>query len=166
MAITLYGNKQAFIQVVQTVVTSASTQANTEPAWQDLTGYSVTITPSSSSNKILLNMHFGCVSSSTNYIGFRFLRNGTVIAVGDLSGSKPQVTFRCMRESDTNHNKATPSMTFLDSPSSTSAVTYQLQWQAEGSGTIYLNRTQFDSTTGVVGGRSISTFTATEVAYA
>ncbi len=166
MAVTIYGNKQLATQIVQTVVTSATTQANTEPAWQDLTGYSVTITPSSSSNRILLQMNFGCVTSSTNYIGFRFLRNGTVIGVGDLSGSRPQVTFRCMRESDTNHNKANPSMTFLDSPATTSAVVYQLQWQSEGSGTIYLNRSQFDSSTGVVGGRSISTFTATEIAYA
>jgi hypothetical protein len=44
-----------------------------------------------------------------------------------------------MRENSTASIQ-TGSMTFLDSPATTSAVTYKLQWRASSGGTLYLNR--------------------------
>lgn len=169
MSVTISGSKQLFIQVAQTVVSAASTQSLTyvnASTWQDLSGYSVAITPSSSSNKVLIELRLGCCSSTTNYIGFRLLRNGTPIALADAAGTRPQATCRMMRESDGNHTKTGVSTLFLDSPATTSAVTYQWQWQCEGSGTIYLNRTQSDTDAQSYGARAISTITATEVSYA
>ena len=52
-------------------------------------------------------------------------------------------------------------LTALNSPSSTSAETYKLQYYAVQSATYYLNRGQSDSTSY---GRGASTFTAMEVA--
>jgi len=49
-------------------------------------------------------------------------------------------------------------MTYLDSPSTTSATTYKLQWEAESGETIYLNRSfgDGDASTSARGASSIT----------
>ena len=109
------------LQVKQLVVSSALTQTGGQwTTWVDLSGYSFSITPSSSSSRILYQISFGAMTQSTNAIVFRLVRNGTIIGVGDASGSRPQATFRNMREGDTNHTRTAPHFTYLDSPGTTS----------------------------------------------
>ena len=50
---------------------------------------------------------------------------------------------------------------FLDAPSTTSAITYQIQWATQASQTAYLNRAY---TQDAVYANTASTFTAMEVA--
>ena len=166
MAIAILGNSSIPVQCIQRVITTSLAQSGSsysQNQWFDLTGYSHVITPSSSSNKILFHVSFGAVTSSTNAINFRLVRNSTTIGVGDASGTRPQATFRCFREGDTNHVKTAPSFTFLDSPNTTSAVTYKIQWQGEGTPTIYINRAQSDTDGQSYGARTISTITLWEI---
>lgn len=155
----------SILQINQTVITSAMTQTGGAwTTWADLSGYSITITPTSATSKILYQISFGAVQQSTNAIVFRLVRNGTIIGVGDAAGSRPQATFRTMREGDTNHTKTAPHFTYLDSPGTTSAVTYKLQWTGEGDPTIYINRSQVDTDGQSYGARTISTMTVWEIA--
>jgi hypothetical protein len=153
------------LQVKQSVITSALVQTGGNwSTWVDLSGYSFSITPSSSSSRILYQISFGAMTQSTNAIVFRLVRNGTIIGVGDASGSRPQATFRNMREGDANHTRTAPHFTYLDSPGTTSSVEYKLQWTGEGSPTIYINRAQNDTDGQSYGARTISTITLWEIA--
>ena len=78
------------VQVVQAVKTdTASHDTNT---WTDISGLSLSITPASTSNKILISFHG---SGTTTNIGFiRLLRDSTEIGSGDGAGSR--VPCACM----------------------------------------------------------------------
>jgi hypothetical protein len=156
----------SILQVKQTVISSAMTMTGGQwTTWVDLTGYSISITPTSSTSKILYQISFGAMSQSSNAIVFRLVRNGTIIGVGDASGSRPQATFRNMRESDSNHTRTAPHFTYLDSPGTTSPVEYKLQWTGEAtSPTLYINRSQTDTDGQSYGARTISTMTVWEIA--
>ena len=156
----------SILQVKQTVISSAMTMTGGQwTTWVDLTGYSISITPTSSTSKILYQISFGAMIQSSNAIVFRLVRNGTIIGVGDASGSRPQATFRNMRESDTNHTRTAPHFTYLDSPGTTSPVEYKLQWTGEAtSPTLYINRSQTDTDGQSYGARTISTMTVWEIA--
>jgi len=112
------------LQVVSTIKTDSFT-ANTESlgTYTDITGLSVSITPSSATSKILVCFNIGaCGTGSTGDLLFRLVRNSTAIAIG--GGTYPStVAIRTLANELTN----TPSMTFLDSPSTTSATTYKVQ---------------------------------------
>ena len=145
------------LQIVQTVKTD--TTSHDTNTWTDISGLSLSITPSSVSNKILISFHG---SGSTTNIGFiRLLRDSTEIGSGGSAGSR--VSCACMfhRSGDSNLLESFGN-SYLVSPSSTCAVTYKLQWRDE-SGTIYLNRSVNDHNT-IAGSRTSSVITAMEVA--
>jgi hypothetical protein len=73
-------------------------------------------------------------------------RNGTVIGVGTQVGSREGVAAGDLYSPDDNRNQ-TFSMMYVDSPSSTSSVSYWAQTRAEqASGfTTYINRQTTDS---------------------
>lgn len=112
-------------------------------SWHN-TGVSATITPKYSNSKIIVQISLGRVGHySNNTMAFRVLRNGASSnpLQGDSSGSRPQLAFTLMRiTTDTNHTQGGVGFTGVDTPSTTSAVTYLLQAQCEGNGTWYLNR--------------------------
>ena len=125
---------------LSTAITSSS------QTWTDLGSFSVSITPSSTSNFILLSANFGsCIgSSSNNTTAFRFTRNGTPVAYGDQVGSsRDRASFRTssigkLMNGDSNH-AISVSFDAIDAPSSTSALTYKIQHENEN-GTVYINR--------------------------
>jgi hypothetical protein len=129
-------------QVVSTTKTDTFTMSST--TFTDITGLSVTITPSSSSSKILIIasvVHVGTVQTSAS--GIRLMRAGSAISVGDtagsrslVSGSESYATYGVSLASDT--------INYLDSPATTSATTYNIQIKAYSS-TAYVNRTPVDS---------------------
>ena len=145
------------VQVVQTVKTDpTSHDTNT---WTDISGMSVSITPTSASSKILVNFHG---SGSTVNLGYiRLLRDSTEIGSGGSAGSRIPVSCMFHRSGDSNLMESFGN-SYLDSPNTTSAVTYKLQWRDE-SGTIYLNRSVSD-TDSAAGIRTSSVITAMEVA--
>jgi hypothetical protein len=162
MAVTIRGSGQVPVQVVTQNLTSTFSAASS--AFTNVTGLSATITPTSSSNKVLVLVSLSCAASAT-VTGFaRVTRNGTAAFVGDVAGSRIQ-TDLYFRYYSANEANSYPMM-FLDSPATTSAVTYQVQIGAEGgSPTIYVNRSTGD-VDNTNYGRSASSITVMEIAYA
>lgn len=150
------------IQVVSTTKTDtfSTTSLNDNPA--AVTGLSISITPSSSSNKVLVSGHLSLgYQSGVTQCFFRLYRNGTHIGGGDAASNRPSVMGRTyVPDSGT---AGTVGFAFLDSPSTTSSTTYQIYIGTEGSGTVTLNRTLGDGDNRT-GARMSSTITAQEIA--
>ena len=132
------------LQVVSTHKSDAFTTTST--SFTDITGLSVTITPSSSSNKILVSYDItGSEDVDANRFYLRLLRGATVIGGGDSAGSR----FSGIGGFGTHNNtiqSGNVSGTFLDSPSTTSATTYKIQCSCTAGGnTGFINRTESDS---------------------
>lgn len=106
------------------------------------TAMSDSITPTSSSNKILIQMFLGRVGfSQHNSLAFRLKRGSTLLNVGTQIDSRQQITGAIMRiNDDNNHTWGMLNVTFIDSPNTTSSVTYMLEAQKEQNGDWYLNR--------------------------
>jgi len=147
----------SIVQVVQTVKTDTASHDTT--TWTDISGLSVSITPTSNASKVLVTFNG---SGSTNNLGFiRIMRDSTVIGVGASSSSRVSCTCIFHKSGDSNLQESF-SFSYLDSPSTISATTYKLQWRDE-SGTVYLNRTVNDND-GDSGSRTASVITVMEVA--
>jgi hypothetical protein len=136
------------LQVVSTTKTDVFTTTST--SYVDVTGYSVTITPSSASSKILIMYDININSDPATHDGrAQLIRDSTAIKIGDASGSQPRVTIQ--KVSANYYNDLTGQAgTFLDSPATTSAVTYKIQIQkfgGVGGDFISVNRTELDDTT-------------------
>ena len=147
------------LQIQYTAVTAA-TFTTGSTSFTDMTGMTVAITPAATSSKILLTANFSFdTSATTHFAAIKALRGVTDLSVGDAAGSR----VRCAVWGASYSNQATVnrSMTWLDSPSTTSATTYKLQIQMDG-GTFYLNRATTD-TDNASFPRTISTLTATEI---
>ena len=112
-------------------------------SYTDVTGLSVSITPTRSDSKILIFATVHGVGDSSTQAYFRFMRDSTPICVGDAAGSRVQATLGSMYYNQANDTKSC-SQTFLDSPSTTSAVTYKIQARTQGAGTIYIKRSRGD----------------------
>jgi len=120
------------IQVVQTVLTDGLTYTNTSFADIPSPGLSVSITPSSSSNKILVIADIACTGASGNYNIFQLVRDSTNIYLGTDSktyiGSKIYYPAGYSGAAVADHAAiGNVCMNFLDSPATTSAVTYKIQ---------------------------------------
>ena len=119
------------LQVVQTVKLDIFSTTNNYSNFTDITGFSVAITPSSSSNKILIVAQIsGSVTGTTQF--FNLLRGSTTIFQPSSGSFKSTVAADGM-------NTPHVTISFLDSPSTTSATTYKVQTAAQG-GTCYVNR--------------------------
>jgi hypothetical protein len=147
------------LQVVQTAKTDTASYAS--QTFGDLPGMSVTITPSSASNKVLVRytLNMGC---SGGLVNIQLFRNTTQIAMGNAAGSRPRATNANFRYYMDNNDITQVSFEYLDSPATASAVTYKLKVASEGGYTIYLNRTINDADS-FIGARGISTITAEEI---
>ena len=99
--------------------TKTDTQSFQSQSFQTISGLSVDITPSSSSNKVLV--HYSISVSCNNYGMFNLRRAGTEILRGDADGNRTRCTFEAGNMNQ--HEMQICSGTFLDSPSSTSALT-------------------------------------------
>ena len=127
-----------------------------------ITGLSVSITPSSASNKILVITHLnGAHSYNVNRVMATLFRDTTKIAVGGSVGSRQQVTGGFAGSNDSIIPQPI-TVTYLDSPSSTSALTYTWKIGTHGSGTAYVNRSAQDSDEAAAG-RTMSTIIVQEI---
>jgi len=147
------------LQVVHTSLADA-TFSTASTSYTDITGMSVAITPSATTSKILLmvNLNYD-MGSTTSFAAIKALRGATDLSVGTAASNRIQCA--AWGSSYSNQSTTTRSMTFLDSPSSTSEQTYKLQVNLDGS-TFYLNRTATD-TDNTSFGRTISTLTVMEI---
>jgi hypothetical protein len=125
------------LQVLQTFKNdTASTSGNSHTA---ISGLTVAITPSSSSNKILYTGSLYLAGTSAEAV-FRLTRT--------IGGTTTNISVASVMDDDEDGSfliggsslYRSASFEFLDSPNTTNAVTYGITWQTH-SGTIYLNRT-------------------------
>jgi len=134
------------LQVKQAYKTDIfSTSANSDT---DITGLSVSITPSSTSSKILVTSNISGFSHNGLGGGFCIKRDSTKIGLADTSGSRTRTSFS--GDLYTGDAAGTSQMhfnavaCFLDSPSSTSALTYKITAQCNGN-TLNINHEETDS---------------------
>jgi hypothetical protein len=157
------------LQVIQVVKTDRASVTGYN--WAD-TGLSVNITPTSTASNILVlaNVHLG---SSNGYDKkLKLVRDSTDIGLGDGNGGRPAVTsvVNSFDVDQPEYNVMPTVISYLDTGvSTTSQVTYKVQFAAYSTFVAYINRTssfgldgantpaQFDST-------PISTLTLMEVA--
>lgn len=166
MAVTINGSGQVPVQVVS--ATKTDTFGTSSTSYSDVTGLSVTITPTSASNKILIiytvQMAFACSSAG---ILSQLVRNSTPICIGDAASSRPRVSvgayagdFSVSQQS----SLISGSNNFLDSPATTSPVTYKIQMASTTGGvTVYVNRSISDRDTSLYDPRTASSITVMEI---
>jgi len=131
------------LQAVQAIFTGTQTLATggVNANFSDITSLSVTITPSSSSNKILLISHLTSMCGDDRMIFFKFTGGNTATFVGDTAGNKTRVAgFYGSGNAAGSANGAPVTMMYLDSPATTSAITYKVQGAPNYlSGSAYIN---------------------------
>ena len=159
------------LQVLSTVKTDTQSYHNTSSAvaWQDITGLSRTITPASTSNKILIN--FNITYGSNTYAAFfkiqRKIGSGSYAdltgVMGDASGNRTRMTAGTSGGTAENEELTTGSMMYLDSPNTTSEVTYKMLYSSRHNDYMYINRTHVN-TNADYAGLGASTITCMEVA--
>ena len=137
--------------ILQVVNATYSTQTGSSSSTFADTGLTTTITPASASSKILVLVNqAGCGKDTNNTrLQLSLLRGSTTIAEFERYGGTNGVT--------TANSIGSCSICYLDSPATTSSVTYKTQFASQGNNaTVFV---QLASTTG-----STSTITLLEVA--
>ena len=132
------GASGGIIQTVQTVKTDTTSTYSTTMV--DCSGMAVTITPSSSSNKILVTVIANVGAASGYRAMFRILRGSTAIGIGtDVSNRQACGMSSRYHDNGVTHNAV---QTFLDSPATTSATTYSVRIGGSKNGTTnyFVNR--------------------------
>jgi hypothetical protein len=127
------------LQVVSTTLTS--TQSTTSGTPTDITNFSATITPSSASNKVLVfvTTQFGGPANGYGY--FLLLRGSTSIGLGTSATGSQVNVFLSSGYIDGVAAFRAASNSYLDSPATTSATTYKIQFaSANPSNAFYINR--------------------------
>ena len=157
------GVSGGIIQTVQTVKTDTSSFTIPTQGSYDDTSFSASITPTSTSSKILVSIMLNDGISSSISMAFTLRCNGSDVMVGDQDGSnRPRVTFSYHNEKP--DFSVTKSMTVLHSPNSTSQQTYNLLYRTNSSSnrTHYINRSD-GSSDNYTNFRGISTIVLQEV---
>ena len=130
------------LQVVSATKLDTFTSTSTSPV--DITGLSVNITPSSASSKIMV---FASISgnglNASNGSVFRLIRDSTDLIVPTSPGSRIGGAIGLFTTSISTVQQG--SINYLDSPSSTSSLTYKIQGLANVAGTFYVNRSSTDT---------------------
>jgi hypothetical protein len=136
--------------VLQVVSANYSTQTTTSSSTYSDTGLSVSITPSSSSSKILVFLNLPVFKETNNTSGFfKLVRNSTdLITIDTLAG---------YTNSTASIGLGSVGSNYLDSPATTSSTTYKVQFKsANNNAIIYINSNGYGAIT--------STITAMEIA--
>jgi len=129
------------LQVVS--VTKVDTFTTTSTSFVDVTGLTVSITPSATSSKILILSTFQAGNSHDAVNLFNLVRDSTAIAQG--TGGTNNATAVSTPGSDAGFLFNQVSISNLDSPATTSATTYKIQMRVA-------------SNTGTVGRRGVDTY--------
>jgi len=157
--------KDAVLQVKQGILTTKWASSASSTAFED-TPLSVTITPQSTSSKILITGMINFSGESGDHIDFKVVRNGADFLLStDTIGSRTKSHIHYyVGSTDDVYQIQTAPLNLLDEPSSTSALTYTLQ-----AGTPYsaafqalLNQVATDADAGY-NAYTVSTITAMEI---
>ena len=152
------------LQVKQSIRNEVATK--TGSGFSAIPGLSVSITPSSASNKILVHVELGTVETTGNQYGhfIRLYKGGShLTGASAINVGSRYAVFAGGRTTNNNHSQGY-SGSYLDTAGGTSAITYAVYWNAEGGyGTLYLNSEQNNPNGGAYL-HNISSITVTEIA--
>ena len=146
------------IQVVSAEVTSATSATSSSP----VNVVSVNITPKSSSSKIHIMASVHGTTGSGSRAGVGLYKGSNPVVRGDAAGSRSRV-YGQVQNGDTGIFSSI-TMTYLDSPATTSQITYSAKMEPEGGSTsFYINRSSSDGDSGARL-RGVSAITVMEIA--
>jgi hypothetical protein len=115
------------LQVLQTTTTTSST--TTSSSFSDIANHNITITPSSVTSKILILVNAAVQIGGSDYLRLTVFRGGS--ASGTNLGGGLEGFGRLRAVTDPN---AVYSICYLDSPATTSAITYNVAWRVGAAG--------------------------------
>lgn len=149
------------IQVNTITVSSAATYSMGAGAIQDV-GLNISITPTKTSSRILILSTVSSAGISFNRPGTVLLRNGSRISIGDASGSRNRTS---SGGSSGETSPGTQSVHYVDSPNTTSAVTYSVNIVNYHSGTqSYAFNYDQGNSDNIAHARTASSITVMEIA--
>ena len=154
------GGGGSIIQVKMGTLTSVFT--TTSSSMVD-TGLSVSITPKFSTSKILITVSLGSFQNGGRLkrAMMNIVRDSTNVIVGDARTGVECTACVCGRAADDNYSQIPLAFTVLDSPATTSAITYKVQaTRGPDDQTVYLNGNQGGD---AYSGNTASTITVMEV---
>ena len=149
--VTFPNNTGNILQVVEAVKTDTATTSTS--TFNAIAGLQPQITPASSSNKVMIfiNLKWG-FSNENNDVTFKLFRSiggtETEIFAGAANGSN-QVGFYGAQDAlgKGQHIMMPISSQYLDSPNTTSQITYLIKWHIQRSASYnYINRPGYDTT--------------------
>jgi len=126
------------LQVVQTVINGTSTTITTNATWTDITNFTASITPTTSTNKILVmvSAQFEFFKSGAEVTGaFKILRGSTDIFVESANSQG----FEAATNGGRTYLDGRWNGFYLDSPATTSSTTYKLQARLQNNGQLTIN---------------------------
>ena len=162
-----FGSGGKILQVVETVNTNYASQDTTKNTYSGNLSVDVNITPSSTSSKIYLVynivMSAEVDSRELTLIPTKTISGTTSVLsrIGDTGGSRTRVGVSQM--STSKHSACTHMMTFLDSPSTTSQITYGFYHTVQHGGAWIIRNSSFSDSNNSDYARYASTVTAMEV---
>ena len=157
------------VQVQQTIKTDSWTGsvASGSATYATVTGLSVGITPTSSSSKILVMLNMWVGYNIYMYRGV-VRRNGTHIAIGDANGNRPRVSFgggnHTGSATNDQYHMMQVAFNYLDSPATTSTLTYDVGLASYSGYAVYVNRSHAWQNSTEYDPAQSSTITVMEVA--
>jgi hypothetical protein len=156
----------SIIQVQSVTKTDAGTV--TGAIWNDVSGLSLSITPRYSNSKILVMADIKAAGTQdASVVRSRVLRDSTPVGVGDAASNRPRSLGQAYINSAGAglYYCAQIGGTFMDSPATSSQITYKAQIGGDSTGsTLYINRTQGDRDAAGTDGRFTSSITLMEIA--
>ena len=132
-------------KVLQTIMVEKTdtTSHNSTTTIQDISGMTVNITPSASTSKILVTSCLQVVTIGGEYsFALYLMRDSTNLSRGNADGSnRTRATFGGLSDGSNNYDLRPFTISYLDSPNTTSQVTYKWRWNNPSHNqVIYLNR--------------------------
>jgi len=159
-------NAGGVLQVIQAYKTDTQTISSGTPTFVDISGLSITITPSSSSSKFLIMWSVVMGNGTDASHGYvRLNRNGTAIALADAASNRTTASSGVVNSAVSGQTIPSTN-SFLDSPATASAITYKLTASNNnvGGSSTFINRSARDTDLTGYDGRSTSSFTVLEIA--
>ena len=163
-----FGAGGGLLQTVSTAKTDTFVTNST--SFVDLTGLSATITPTSSSNKILVIVNIGYGGHQNLYGWGKLVRTTSGgspvdICIGNAASNRVRasLSFSITNLDNQKYKQKHASCSFLDSPNTTTSTTYKVMVMTEnGSRDVHINYSQNDGDA-TYSGRLASSITCMEV---
>tara|TARA_B100000214_G_scaffold176314_1_gene126775 strand:+ start:2759 stop:3313 length:555 start_codon:yes stop_codon:yes gene_type:complete len=133
----------SIIHVVST--TKTNSQSSSTSTYADINGFSLSITPSSSSNKIFVQTALVIGAADNSFLGFKVFRDSTAIGLNGGAEASGNITPVCFgygyAGSNVSYRGRGVSWQHLDTPGDTNSHTYKVQFASlYNNQAVYINR--------------------------